>query len=105
MVKAFSILFVGLIIPMIAALYWKKANNPGAIASIVSGMVSWLVLEAVQSTYPADLMAAGIGLISLISVSLATQKSHPPLPVTDADNNVLELKGRLGVLGFPYRKE
>ena len=104
MVKAFSILFVGLIIPLIAAVYWKKANNPGAIASIVSGMISWLILEAVQSTYPADLMAAGIGLFALISVSLATKKSHPPLPVTDADGNVLELKGRLGVLSFPFRE-
>lgn len=104
MVKAFSILFVGLIAPMVAAIYWKKANNPGAIASIVSGMVSWLTLGAVQSTYPADLIAAVIGVVVLISVSLATQKNHPPLPATDVDGNVLELKSRLGVLGFPYRK-
>lgn len=115
MVKSFSILFVGLIIPLIAAVYWKKANKPGAIASIVSGMVSWLILEAVQSAqranlittgigYPADLIAAGIGLIALISVSLATQKSHPALPITDADGNELEYKGRLGILGFPLTK-
>jgi Na+/proline symporter len=30
MVKSFSILFVSLIIPMTAALYWKKANGPSS---------------------------------------------------------------------------
>jgi SSS family transporter len=101
MVKSFSILFVSLIIPMTAALYWKKANGPGAVASIVMGMVSWITLEAVQSTYPAELIAAGIGLGALIVVSLATQKTRPALPPMDIDGNPLEYTNRLGVLGFP----
>ncbi|NOR14480.1 MAG: sodium/solute symporter [Candidatus Aminicenantes bacterium] len=101
MVKSFSILFVGLVIPMTAAIYWKKANTPGAVASIISGMGSWLLLEAVQSTYPADLMAAGIGLVTMIAVTLLTQKQSPAKPITDIDGNILEYRERLGTLGFP----
>ena len=63
-------------------------------------MGSWLLLEAVQSTYPADLMAAGIGLITLIAVTLLTQKRYPAKPVTDIDGNTLEYRNRLGTLGF-----
>jgi Na+/proline symporter len=105
MVKSFSILFVSLIIPMTAALYWKKANGPGAVSSIVAGMASWITLEAVQSTYPAELIAAGVGLITLCVVTLATQKRAPALPPTDIDGNILEYSDRLGILGFPVSRD
>ena len=103
MVKSFSILFVGLIIPMTAALYWKKCNGPAAVASIVSGMVSWLVLEGVLTDYPADMVAAVIGLVVLVVATLATAKMSPALPLTDVDGRELEYKNRLGTLGFPLR--
>jgi SSS family transporter len=105
MVKSFSILFVSLIIPMTSALYWKKVNGPGAVSSLVAGMVSWIALEAVQSTYPAELIAAVIGLVTLIVVTLATQKKSPALSPTDIDGNILEYEKRLGILGFPFRKQ
>jgi SSS family transporter len=101
MVKSFSILFVGLVIPMTAAIYWKKANTPGAVSSILAGMGSWLLLEAVQNTYPADLMAAGIGLVTMIVVTLMTHKRYPAQPMTDIDGDTLEYRDRLGILGFP----
>jgi len=104
MVKSFSILFVGLVIPMTAALYWKKTNNPAAISSILAGVGSWIFFELVQSTYPADLIAAGIGLITLIVVTLATEKKIPARPLTDIEGNELEYKDRLGILGFPLKR-
>jgi hypothetical protein len=58
----------------------------------------------VQSTYPAELIAAGIGFITLFIVTLATQKKAPALPPTDIDGNVLHYENRLGILGFPFRK-
>jgi SSS family solute:Na+ symporter len=33
---------VSLFVPLIAGLYWKKANSSGAIASMVAGTVVWL---------------------------------------------------------------
>jgi hypothetical protein len=51
------------------------------------------------------LIAAGIGLITLVVVSLATQKKAPALPPTDIDGNILEYEKRLGILGFRSRPE
>ena len=101
MVKSFSILFVGLIIPMTAALYWPRANNPGAVASILVGMGSWLALEVAGIDYPADLIAAGLGLVTLVVVTLATGRTVPARPLTDVDGHPLEYRERLGRLGFP----
>jgi hypothetical protein len=55
----------------------------------------------VQNTYPADLMAAGIGLVTMIVVTLMTHKRYPAQPMTDIDGDTLEYRDRLGILGFP----
>jgi len=104
MVKSFSILFVGLIIPMTAALYWKKTNNPAAVSSIVAGVVSWILFEIIQTTFPADLIAAVIGLFTLIVVTFVTGKKIPALPLTDFEGQKLDYKDRLGILGFTIKK-
>ena len=103
MVKSFSILFVGLIGPMTAAIYWKKVNTPAAIASIVTGVVSWLVLDFSQSIYPAELIAAAIGLLVLIGVTYVTSGKTPAMDLTDIEGNRFDYKDRLGILGFPAR--
>ena len=100
MVKSFSILFVGLVIPMTAALYWRRCNGPAAVSSLVTGMASWLALEWLATPYPADLLAAGIGLVTLVVVTLATSERVPPLPLTDVDGKQLTYQDRLGVIGF-----
>lgn len=104
MVKSFSILFVGLIIPMTAAIYWKRCNGPAAVASIIVGILSWLTLEWVGTAYPPDLIAAAIGLLALVTVTLITSERHPPLPLADIDGNRLAYRERLGTLRFPLRE-
>jgi len=99
MVKSFSILFVGLIIPMTAAIYWRRCNGPAAVSSLVAGMVSWMVLEGLATTYPADLIAAGIGLVVLVVVAVVTSQRYAPLPLADVDGNPIGYRDRLGVLG------
>lgn len=103
MVKSFSILFVGLIAPMTAALYWPKANNPGAVASIVVGVCSWLGIEIIGTDYPAELIAAALGVGTLVVVTLTTSTSTPARALTDIDGNALEYRDRLGTLGL-YRR-
>jgi len=103
MVKSFSILFVGLIIPMTAAIYWKRCNGPAAVASLVVGILSWLALEWIGTAYPPDLIAASVGLLTLVAVTLMTSERHPPLPLADIDGNRLAYRERLGVLRFPLR--
>ena len=65
----------------IAAAWWKKANVPGAIASMLLGTVSsvgWQLSGLVDVT-AIDPMGVGIvaSTLGIIVVSLATQKSHP----------------------------
>ncbi|QQT68969.1 sodium/proline symporter [Brevibacterium casei] len=65
----------------IAAAWWKKANVPGAIASMLLGTVSsvgWQLSGLVDVT-AIDSMGVGIvaSTLGIIVVSLATQKSHP----------------------------
>ena len=106
MVKSFSILMVGLFVPMTAAIYWKKANEAGAVASMVSGLLSWLAFEYWNLTHavtpvPSELPAAGIGLIVLVIVSLPTSRSHPPKPATDINGEAVDIDDRLGILSLP----
>jgi Na+/proline symporter len=92
---------------MTAAIYWKRANGPGAVASIVVGMLTWLGLEMLNTRpdvqLPAELIAAGVGLLALILVTWLTARRVPPLPATDVDGNALEYRDRLGLLGFRAR--
>ena len=109
MVKSFSILMVGLFVPMTAAIYWKKANQAAAVASSVSGLVSWLALEYVNLVHtgralPSELMAAGFGLVVLVIVTLGTQHLDPPKPATDIDGKPVDITNRLGILSFPSIK-
>ncbi len=65
----------------VAAVWWKKANTPGAISSMIGGAVVafvWKVagVDSVTAIHP---MFAGltVSILLMIIVSLATQKSHP----------------------------
>ncbi|RCK76151.1 MAG: putative sodium-solute symporter [Anaerolineae bacterium] len=116
---AWSILLVGLFAPFAFGMYWKKANKSGAVAALVGGFVSWVILgifyyqtstyaiceadfecafwDAVYiSSFPAFIISA----IFQVVVSLATQKSDPPMQLTDVDGNPLELKLQLGILSL-----
>lgn len=102
--ETWTIMLVGLWVPLTCALWWKMANTPGAIASFVAGVTVWLALISAEAYIPGfPDIAAGVSgtaasLIAMIVVSLLTQKSHPPRPLTDIDDKVMEFKGRLGVL-------
>lgn len=68
----------------VCAVWWKRANTPGAIVSMVSGTVAAVAAELLNTEEGIGLDAMVFGLtasiISLIVVSLATQKSHPVPP-------------------------
>ncbi|MDT8880843.1 sodium/proline symporter [Halomonas saccharevitans] len=81
----------------VAAVWWRKANTPGALASMIVGSLvafSWqyLGLDQVTGLHP---MLAGVVLssLSMVVVSLLTQASHPvPEHVLQAMAETAELR-------------
>jgi SSS family solute:Na+ symporter len=83
-----------------AGVYWKKANTPGAYASLVMGAIApaaFLVLERFRGALPgwlafvtdvniAGLLSFILAAAGMVVGSLLTQRSHPPLPSTKEEN-------------------
>lgn len=80
LVVAFDIVFAGALAPLTLGLFWKKANRPAAIASLIAGTVIRLVLFFV---IPVELVGLDsmippvISFALFIGVALATQKKYP----------------------------
>jgi len=81
-----------------AGIYWPRANRLGAVAGILGGLGSWLLLLVVQDAWPADLMAMVVNAILLATVSLATAGRDVPLPLKTLEGEPLAARRRLGVL-------
>lgn len=80
LIIAFDIVFAGALAPLTLGLFWKKANMPAAIASLIAGTVLRLVL---YFTIPFEyagldtLIPPPISFAIFIAVALATQKRYP----------------------------
>ena len=80
---AYQITLVGAFMPLVCGLYWKRATRNGAIASIVMGIMSWILFIATPlgEQFPAQLagvLMAGLGMVvgSLLSEPHEHQ-AHP----------------------------
>jgi SSS family transporter len=113
-VVAWSILLVGLFTPFAFGMYWKKANHYGGNAAFIGGFLSWAIFIVIayyngilgpstydvcagdvscafwDATYIASFPAFITSMILMIVVSLATQKTDPPKPITDIDGKSLD---------------
>jgi sodium/proline symporter len=61
----------------VCAVWWKKANTPGAISSIVGGALTAFLLEKLGFSINPMLGGLVVSWALMIIVSLSTQKSHP----------------------------
>ena len=81
----------------VCAVWWKKANTPGAIASMVIGALTSFVWEVGNLADTTTLAPVTVGLmlsiVTIIVVSLATQKISP---VPDHIVAVLEETAKVG---------
>lgn len=81
----------------VCGVLWKKANVPGAWASMLAGLVSWIGLvflllpevdgEVWDAIYIGAVPAFVFSLVAMIVVSLMTQESYPAGPIRDVDGN------------------
>ena len=66
---AYQVTLVGAFVPLVCGLYWKRATRYGAIASIVLGIMSWVLFLATPlgELLPAQLVGvlmAGLGMVA-----------------------------------------
>ena len=65
---------VSLFVPLIAGLYWKKASAWGAMASMLIGLVVWLVATNMETDYPAIIYGLLASILGMIVFSLLEKK-------------------------------
>ncbi len=72
----YSLICGGLLVPAVATMFSKRATKPAAIASMLTGGVSYLILS-LTVTWPAIFLAVPISAIVMVVVSLCTKKPDP----------------------------
>jgi len=79
LVLAFDVVFAGCLIPLVLGIYWKKANAPGALAGVIVGSITRMILFFTIPEHLAGLdtlLSPVVCLVVMVAVSLATQEKH-----------------------------
>ncbi len=61
---------VSLFVPLCLGLYWKKASSAGALLSMVLGIVTWIIFEIYETSWPSLVPATLSSLLAMIAGSL-----------------------------------
>jgi SSS family transporter len=66
--NAYKVTLVSCIVPLAAGIYWKRATVPGAMLSVIFGLVSWGIAELIapQATVPPQLVGLGFSLLGML---------------------------------------
>jgi solute:Na+ symporter, SSS family len=70
--NAYKVTLVSCVVPLVAGLYWRHANNAGAMISVVFGLASWGIAEAVaaDATVPPQFVGLAFSLLGMVLGSL-----------------------------------
>ena len=73
--NAYKITLVAAFVPLAFGLYWKRATSQGALASILLGLASWILLEvfAPEGLWPPQLVGVLVSMGGMIFGSLLPQ--------------------------------
>lgn len=101
-VFGFDLILACLFIPLTLGLYWNKANEYGALAGMIIGFLYRFIMAGLINGFTLDgllvppnwyiftLSSPVVCLITMVIVSLATQKASNPLPLRSSDGKLLE---------------
>ncbi len=122
-VLANTCILVGMVAPYIIGMYWKKANHFGAVASFLTGTLSWIALTFYyyRQTFPfcegdvecatwdavyiASTPAFIISIVVFLVVSWLTNRIDPPKPLTDINGQLVDMRNPLGWGNLSERPE
>lgn len=75
--ESWGVLLVGVVAPLVAGVYWKKANRKGAVAGAFSGIISWILFKMfIPGDYPHNLFGFFVSCATLFIVSTMTYKTQ-----------------------------
>ena len=80
---AYQVTLVGAFVPLVCGLYWKRATRNGAIASIIMGIMSWILFSATPlgELVPAQLVGILMAALGMVVGSLLSapheHQAHP----------------------------
>jgi Na+/pantothenate symporter len=80
--NAYKVTLVSCVVPLVAGLYWRRANVTGAALSVVFGLASWGAAEllAPDATVPPQLVGLGFSILGMLLGSLVPRRTvaHAP---------------------------
>jgi len=84
--NAYKVTLAGAFVPLFFGAYWRRATTQGALAAILGGLSSWLLIEALiaEPLVPPQLIGLGVSLVGMIAGSLLPQKVGRPTPGIEA---------------------
>jgi Na+/proline symporter len=76
--NAYKVTLVSAFAPLVLGLFWKRATTAGALLSVVLGLVTWLLLEAVapEALVPPQLVGLAASFLGMVVGSLAVRPAH-----------------------------
>lgn len=81
--NAYKVTLVGAFVPLFFGAYWKRASTQGALAAIVGGLASWLLVEVLvgeASLVPPQLIGLLVSAAGMVAGSLLPQWMGHRLP-------------------------
>lgn len=83
--SAYKITLAGAFVPLFFGAFWKRATNQGALAAIIGGISSWVLVEVLvgeESLVPPQLIGLAVSVFGMVAGSLLPQKiagtTHAP---------------------------
>jgi SSS family transporter len=79
--SAYTVTLVSAFVPLAAGIFWKRANNTGAVLSAVFGLVAWLIADFVagDATVPPPLVGLGFSIFGMLMGSIIPRE-HAAAP-------------------------
>jgi len=66
--NAYTVTLVAALVPLAAGIFWKRANNTGAVLSSLCGLLSWMIasFSAPDATVPPPLVGLAFSLFGMV---------------------------------------
>jgi SSS family transporter len=80
--NAYTVTLVAALVPLAAGIFWKRANNVGAILSSVFGLLGWAIaaFTAPEATVPPPLIGLGFSALGMVMGLLVPRAHEAPHP-------------------------